>query len=56
MKFQMEVCSDCSYPPNWVATEIPCAGEGCPTRFNVVCRDCGDAWVEQEEDDLDNLL
>lgn len=50
MKFQMEMCWECSFPPNWISTEIPCA-TGCPRRFNVVCRDCDYSWVEQEEDD-----
>lgn len=48
MKFQMEVCPDCSVPPNWVAVEIPC-DTGCPRKFDVKCRDCGDNWIEQED-------
>lgn len=52
MKFQMEICSECSYPPNWTANEIPCETSGCPRRFDVICRDCGDSWIETEEEDI----
>ncbi len=47
MKFEPTICSDCSYPPNFVITEMPSKGKlQC---YTIKCRDCGDLWEESSD-------
>lgn len=43
------VCPDCSYPPNFSILQLPVNSEGL-IRYEVECRDCGDVWVELDDE------
>lgn len=47
MKFTPTTCPDCSYPPNFVVTEL-LDDNKCPF-YSIKCRDCGDIWDEPAE-------
>jgi len=49
MKFEPTICSDCSYPPNFIVTQLPKKDN--KLCFTVKCRDCGDSWEESPESD-----
>lgn len=44
--FEPTMCSDCSYPPNFIITPVPGQNQ---RKFFVKCRDCGDAWEELDD-------
>ena len=44
--YQMMICEDCSYPPNFVSVVKP--GDAGETLRCITCRDCGDYWEEVE--------
>ena len=50
------VCPDCSYPPNFSILQLPVNSEGV-IRYEIECRDCGDVWVELDDEtsDLDDF-
>lgn len=50
MKFEPTVCSDCSYPPNFIVTAMP--NKSNRQCFSVKCRDCGDSWEEMSWEEL----
>lgn len=53
MKFEPTVCSDCSYPPNFIVVEVPSKNK--QQCFSVKCRDCGDSWEESPDSTQDEL-
>lgn len=52
IKFEPTICSDCSYPPNFIVTALP--AEKNREFFSVKCRDCGDIWKEAAGDPVDD--
>lgn len=45
-------CPDCSYPPNFILTNLSKEDfEDDLQRYEVRCRDCGDFWVEIDEEE-----
>lgn len=49
MKFT--ICSVCSIPPNFIVTELPSKQEPEKIIYSIKCRDCGDHWDEEPEED-----
>jgi formate dehydrogenase maturation protein FdhE len=47
------ICPDCSYPPNFSIVELPRDSNGL-LRYEIDCRDCGDVWVEVDDEQGDN--
>lgn len=51
MAFQPTSCPDCKYPPNFIYNALPKEDyEDDKQRYDVRCRDCGDYWVEIDEE------
>jgi len=56
MTFNPIICPDCSYPPNFIVKQLPVIKSDSEEelhclRFNVTCRDCGDVWEEEVDND-----
>lgn len=49
-KFSTTVCSDCSFPPNHVVTQLRSKTRGYFS--GISCRDCGDYWEEYDDSQL----
>lgn len=47
MNFQPTICSECSYPPNFIVFSKK-------DHYSIKCRDCGDTWDEPAENFSDN--
>lgn len=46
----IEPCSECPIPPNFIIKQMPSKKEGC-TRYDIECRECDDKWTEIIEDE-----
>lgn len=52
MVFQPTSCPDCKYPPRFILNALPKEDyEDDKQRYDIRCRDCGDYWVEIDEED-----
>ncbi len=56
MGFEPTSCPDCKYPPNFILNALPKEDyEDNKQRYDVRCRDCGDYWVEIDEESNQTL-
>ena len=56
MAFQPTTCPDCPYPCNFILTSLPKTDfDDNKQRYDVRCRECGDYWVEIDEEDNQNF-
>lgn len=51
MGLEPTLCPDCNYPPRFIVTALSKEDfEDGKQRYDVRCRDCGDFWVEIDEE------
>ena len=48
------LCPDCSYPPNFSLSNL-IKREGEPQKYEIECRDCGDIWIEIDDEDPNDI-
>lgn len=52
MGYEPTLCPDCSYPPNLIVTALSKDDfEDGRQRYDVRCRECGDYWIEIDEEE-----